>query len=421
MEPMTMLAVASVAAPIIGGIMGQGASASARAAAQAAYSKAYAQYDNINIPEVQKQELALKSPEVQGILQPYMQENVQQGRSAMEGIQTDPRLAQAQMNALDTMSKMGNEGLTATDRASLNATRRQIAGDSQARQNSIIQQLAQRGAAGGGLELATRLAASQGSADQAGQESDRTMAMAQQRMLAATAQAGAMGGQMRGQEFGEQSQQAQAADAIERFNAQQRAAAQSANINSLNTAQAANLAAKQRAADLAVATANTQEQYNKGLIQQEFNNKMGLASARANAAVGAGNNYNNQAQQQANMYAGIGAGAGQAMIGAGTMYGKYNAAKPPADTGASSTYIPYVEPGTGSGPVAGKDASYVQEFSKGGVVAGEAPMPGDNQMNDTVHAKLSPGEIVIPRSHAISPDLAKAYINHLHKVSKGKA
>ena len=34
----------------------------------------------------------------------------------------------------------------------------------------------------------------------------------------------------------------------------------------------------------------------------------------------------------------------------------------------------------------------------GGPVPGQAPVPGDSPMNDTVHARLSPGEFVVPRS-----------------------
>ena len=34
----------------------------------------------------------------------------------------------------------------------------------------------------------------------------------------------------------------------------------------------------------------------------------------------------------------------------------------------------------------------------GGMVPGEATVPGDSEENDTVHALLSPGEAVIPRT-----------------------
>ena len=51
----------------------------------------------------------------------------------------------------------------------------------------------------------------------------------------------------------------------------------------------------------------------------------------------------------------------------------------------------------------------------GGQIPGEANIPGDHIANDTVPTMLSPGEIVIPRSHAGSPEKAKAFIDHLMK------
>lgn len=49
----------------------------------------------------------------------------------------------------------------------------------------------------------------------------------------------------------------------------------------------------------------------------------------------------------------------------------------------------------------------------GYIEGGEAPMPGDHPANDTVPTFLSPGEIVIPRSHANSPEDAKAFVDAL--------
>lgn len=53
----------------------------------------------------------------------------------------------------------------------------------------------------------------------------------------------------------------------------------------------------------------------------------------------------------------------------------------------------------------------------GGKIDGAAPVPGDHPANDTVPAMLSPGEIVVPRSKASSPKLAKEFID---QVMSGK-
>lgn len=52
-------------------------------------------------------------------------------------------------------------------------------------------------------------------------------------------------------------------------------------------------------------------------------------------------------------------------------------------------------------------------MSDGGEVPGKAKVFGDDSRNDTVPAKLSPGEIVIPRSHASSPEAAADFVRAL--------
>lgn len=54
----------------------------------------------------------------------------------------------------------------------------------------------------------------------------------------------------------------------------------------------------------------------------------------------------------------------------------------------------------------------------GGKVPGKASVSGDSPKNDTVLAKLSPGEIVIPRSLADDPERAKKFIESLKKRKK---
>lgn len=55
-------------------------------------------------------------------------------------------------------------------------------------------------------------------------------------------------------------------------------------------------------------------------------------------------------------------------------------------------------------------AGFKTRFSDGGAVKGKAQVSGDSPKNDTVDAKLSPGEIVIPRSAADDPDKAHRFV-----------
>lgn len=68
-----------------------------------------------------------------------------------------------------------------------------------------------------------------------------------------------------------------------------------------------------------------------------------------------------------------------------------------------------------SGGIAG-DAHPLIAFSKmssGGKVGGQAQTQGDSVKNDTVPAMLSPGEVVIPKSHVNNPNDAAEFLNAL--------
>lgn len=75
----------------------------------------------------------------------------------------------------------------------------------------------------------------------------------------------------------------------------------------------------------------------------------------------------------------------------------------------------------GGGGMGGMDMAGGTELGGGGMmvaahgarVPGKANVGGDSASNDTVHAMLSPGEIVVPRSKAQSPEDAKEFIDHL--------
>lgn len=69
------------------------------------------------------------------------------------------------------------------------------------------------------------------------------------------------------------------------------------------------------------------------------------------------------------------------------------------------------------GGVAGKAATGA---AHGAIVPGHAQVAGDSTQNDTVNAKLSPGEIVVPRSAAHDPEKAKEFIDALFKDNGDK-
>lgn len=263
-----------------------------------------ARLEAIGIPTIEAQRIALEAPELVGVL-----EAEQLGPSRFEEIQMDPRLQAAQMAALEDVSGIAKTGLGAEDRLALEEIRRQAAGQAQAQRATALQQMQERGLGDSGASLVAQLGAGQQAADTAAMQGMRQAAQAQQARMAALGQQGSMAAQMQGQQLQLAGQKASAADAIAQFNAQQRMGVQSQN-----------LAARQAIANQAAATRNQQEMYNKGLIQQQFQNQM----AKATGVTGAQSSLAQQMQQQAAAAQGAQQAMTSGLINAGaTVAGAY--------------------------------------------------------------------------------------------------
>lgn len=254
-----------------------------------------------------------------GEFTPEMEQFIELGPTTMEDISVDPRLKAAQMAALEQMAGLSETGLTPADIAALEQVRRGAAGEAQAKQEQILQEMQQRGQGGSGAELIARLQAAQAGADRASAQGLDVAQMAQQRALQALSQQGAMAGQLRGQEFGEQSDIARARDIVNQFNVQQQQGLQSRNVAAQNQAALRNLSERQRIAEQQAAIQNYQQEQNKALEQQRFQNEMALASGRAGQYTGAAQDAQQRAAQSAQMWAGMGQGIGSGLMGAGML------------------------------------------------------------------------------------------------------
>jgi len=310
---------ASAAAPIVGGIIGQYASANDRRAARDAMSEAIGAVRDLQIPDIEKQKLVLERLSQQGLYTPEMEAEVAQQVSQMSAIQEDQGLRDIQRNVVEQLRMYGQTGLSAEDRAALNQARLESARDVKAQQDAVLQNMASRGMSGGGLELAARLQASQEGADRASQEGDRLMAMAQQRALQNIMASASQAGNLRAQDFDVASQEARAQDVINQFNTQLAAQRQSTNVGAKNTAQQRNLGEKQRIADTNVDTANKEQEYNKKLIQAQFNNQLAKAGLLSGTLTKSADSHAQQAKDTAAAWAAMGQGAGKMGAGAGGM------------------------------------------------------------------------------------------------------
>ena len=226
-----------IAASLVSGIMAKKAADEAREEAKRNLEEGKAQYGALSIPSIEEQQVNLRQLTLAGVISPEQEQAISQDPSAMLKVATDPRLKDAQMQALQQMSQVSREGITPTEQAALQQVRTQVNQQDTARRQALLQNMASRGMAGSGAELAAQLQGAQAAAEQQSGQGLNIAAQAQARALQAMTGAGTMSGQMRSQDFGEQAAKAQAADEVAKFNALQRAGSQQRNVGSQLAAQ----------------------------------------------------------------------------------------------------------------------------------------------------------------------------------------
>lgn len=317
------LLAAALAAPIIGGLMGQDAARGQLKDAKRARAEALAQYAGISVPEIEKQMLEMELLQSAGQYDPDLDQALSLGPSSMENVSTDPRLKSAQMNALAQLGGIAETGMSPADQASFELARRGAAQENQAMQGQILQQMQARGQGGSGAELIAKLTGAQKSADSM-QAAQLEQAKAQQAArMQALNQVGALSSNIQNQDFNQSSRIAEAKDLINQYNTRNSQSVANANTAAKNAAQLANLQNQQNIMNQNVALRNQQQQANKGLYQQQFNNQVGLAAGKA----GQYNSIAQASQQGAANTAGMYGTIGQ---GIGTGITAYNTANKPA-------------------------------------------------------------------------------------------
>jgi hypothetical protein len=241
-------------------------------------ARALQDIDQLEIPSIEKQKLQLNLMSEAGFLTP---EELEESR--MEGITVDPRLKEAQMTALAELQERGEVGLTPQEREQFRQMQRDVSADTQARQASILQDMAQRGTLDSGAQLAAQLQANQMAAQRASEAGGQLAAQSDSARREALQRAAGAASGIRTQEFGEQQARASAADAINQF-----------NVGLRTQAQQQNLGIRQQD----IATMNQQQQYNKQLQQQKFQNELSKAQAKTGIRTGQAQQYAQQSAQQ---------------------------------------------------------------------------------------------------------------------------
>jgi hypothetical protein len=222
------------------------------------------------------------------------------------------------MDALATLANIsGQGGMDAQSQLAFQQALNQSGQAARGARAANLSNAAQRGVAGSGLEFVLNQQADQDAANQAQMAGLSQAAAANNRSLDALRSMADLGGTLTNRDLGLKTRQAEAADAINRFNTENRQNVAQTNMNTFNQAQAANLANRQDIANKNVTARNYAQEKNKSLEQQKFDNNMrraqgaaGLSGQQA-AAAGA------QGQAAANLWGGL----GQTALGAaGTIY-----------------------------------------------------------------------------------------------------
>lgn len=322
----------------------------------------------------------------------------------------------AQKAALEQLGGIvKNGGSTPINDANLKNNIDQTNQAMQSARGAITQDAQSRGVGGGGLEFVNKLLNEQGNSSTANSNAVNSAATNAQLALQALSQEGTVGGQLQSQSNQSSQAQADAATQIAEYNNNLKNAASQYNIQNNNQAQQMNLANSQDITNRNTANDNARIQYNASVPQQVFQNQFQKATGQAGVLNSLGQLQAQDTRDNA-AFTGNLIGTGATVLG--SIYGG-----PVAGAAAGAAAKKGVETLAHGGEVGGKCYAQGGEFHEhalclmaGGGVPGDDQVPGDSIQNDTVDAKLSPNEIVLPRSVAQAPNAPQAASQFVQQI-----
>jgi hypothetical protein len=318
MDPFIIGSGISAAANLFGGMAAgdaqEAAANKAYAAQKEALIKMQEMLESVGIPSVEAQRIVLERPDYAGDL---IAEKL--GPSALADVQESFRTRDAQMDALRQLQELGEVGLTAEERAQRSEMMRQSAAQQQAQQQGILQSMAQRGNLDSGASLIAQLQSSAQQGADARRQSEALAADVEGRRRQAILDAAGLSSQIGQREYDRMAKAAGAEDLINKF-----------NVQTSNLGQERNLDRQQSYQNMLSDIANRQEMYNKGLLQQDYQNRLQRTQGMAGITGQMGQAQANQAMQAGAAQAGQYAGMGSAVGNVATAVGGYMAKNPNA-------------------------------------------------------------------------------------------
>lgn len=282
--------IGKAAGDIIGGVVGNFASAADRDAAMAALQKAQKEIENLGAGPDLAKEIFFREFKLAGVLTPEIERAVDLGVSKVAQIQEDPRLKKAQLSALAEIQARGRTGFTAEEAVQLRQERAAAERSAEAKRQQILAGLRARGALDSGAGVAAQLQSADELATLQYEAADRAAAMAGQRALQAMTQGGQLAGQVRGQEFDIARTKAGSEEEMQRFNIANRMSQEQRRVAMENQARQYNLGQRQQLMNMNTQQQNAERLRQRQAQQQMYQNQMNLAQLRAGM-------YGQQAQQ----------------------------------------------------------------------------------------------------------------------------
>lgn len=199
------MAIGAIAGGVLGNSLGQDDNSSS------IYEEMMKEIQGIPLPILKEMNPTLYKQVVS--INPQLEQSYSMSPSKMEGIALDPRMRQAQLNALAKLQNISDmDGKDAQFMADANRTQNDVNSNLRGNTLAIQQNLATRGMSGGMSEMVARNMEAQNAANRQAQMGLDIQSAAQQRALQALMNGAQLGGQMNQQDFNQQSQVAQAQD-----------------------------------------------------------------------------------------------------------------------------------------------------------------------------------------------------------------
>lgn len=370
--------------------------------AQEALAQALEQMRAVDVPTANDLQLSpLQQYYETGVLPTELMEAAQAGPSAFNSENLSKVPMSTMQQVLSRLDEIGAAGanMTPQEQAAIAEAEANINRNVAGQRGAISADFAQRGVPQSLISAALQN-------QSAGQEAQAGYRNALDARAAAAANAqnalaaeGGLAGQMFEQQADQANTVAAANDALNQFNAANRQQGNLANQAARQSANIYNTTNKQNVANQNVGNEN-ERQLNNQVTAKTTAAQLALQKAGGVAGV-------NQAQAAAHQAAGQQeAGVWGGLIGAGATLGA--GAMKPAPV---NNY--YAEGGEVEDERFPKPVVPAINFVDGGSVPGQPQVPGDSSRNDTVPARLSPGEFVVPRSAMARPDVRSFLANNV--------